>query len=99
MERNEISIQEVRVYCALKQASSWLTNAELAHLAAPISTRTVRAITLKFVRLQLVDQAEVFPAHRYRLADKAAQRNGGYQRRLDTAAEVFGLSAQSAQSA
>ena len=59
MERNEISIQEARVYLTLKNAATWLTNPEIAKLAAPISPRTVRATTLKFVRLQLVDQAEV----------------------------------------
>jgi hypothetical protein len=43
------------------------------------------------VDANIVDQAEVFPAHRYRLSKKARKRNINYIQRLERAAEVFGL--------
>jgi hypothetical protein len=46
---------------------------------------------LKLVRLGIVDQAEVFPAHRYRLSTHAAKRNRGYADRITRAAEVLGI--------
>jgi hypothetical protein len=91
MEKNEISLQEVKVYMALVEArGKWLTNAEICKQADGVSQRTVRAVTLKFTKLNLLDLAEVFPAHRYRWPDKAAKRNASYVLRLQQAAEVFG---------
>lgn len=46
---------------------------------------------MKLVDLGLLDQAEVFPAHRYRLSSKADKRNKSYLQRLERAAEVFGI--------
>lgn len=93
MERNEISVHEARFFAALvANREQWLTSKDLAEKAA-ISGRTARAHALKLVRLGIVDQAEVFPAHRYRLSDKAAKRNVGYTQRLQKACEVFGLTA------
>jgi hypothetical protein len=92
MERNEVSMHELKVYAALKKRhSKWATHADIYQDVADVSPRTIRAHVLKFVRLGLVDQAEVFPAHRYRLSDKAEKRNKGYVTRLETAAEVFGI--------
>lgn len=90
MERNEISIHEVRVYLALKAAGDWMTHADIAN-ASGVNPRTVRAHTLRLVGLGLLDKAEVFPAHRYRLAQKADKRNASYAQRLEHARSVFGL--------
>lgn len=91
MERNEISLHEVKIYRALKDGKGkWLTNADIKASIEGVSARTVRAHTLKLVRLGLIDQAEVFPAHRYRLSDKADKRNPAYTIRLEKAADVFG---------
>lgn len=92
MERNEISRQEVEVFRALIiQSGIWQTNAEIANACSGVAPRTVRAMTLKFVKLGIVDQAEVFPAHRFRLSIKADKRNRGYVDRLRRTAEVFGI--------
>lgn len=91
MERSEVSVHEARAYAAFaRQGGRWITSKDLAREAG-IAERTARAFCLKFTSLGLVDLAEVFPAHRYRLSDKAARRNAAYVRRLETAQEVFGL--------
>lgn len=91
-ERNEISRHEVDVFRALVlNADSWQTNTDIAAACQAVAPRTVRAVTLKLVQLGVLDQAEVFPAHRFRLASKAAKRNRGYVDRLHRAAEVFGV--------
>lgn len=95
-ERNEISIHEVKVYLALRsRRDQWMSNGEIAHLLDGVAPRTVRAHTSKLVQAGIIDQAEVFPAHRYRWSDKAERRNTGYALRLQRAAEVFGLGAVS----
>lgn len=92
MEKNEISIHEVRIVCAIfGNASKWLTNKEITQKAGDVSERTVRAHTLKLVKLGILDQAEVFPAHRYRWSDKSEKRNASYFLRLKSAADVFGM--------
>lgn len=90
MEKSEISIHEIKVCDALKKSGNWMTNKEIAK-QAEISDRTVRAHTLKLVKLGLLDQAEVFPAHRYRWSEKAEKRNAGYWVRLKMAANVFNM--------
>lgn len=90
MERSEVSEHEIKVFGVLAAApSAWFTNADIAAKVKGVSPRTVRAHTLKLVRLGLVDQAEVFPAHRFRLAPTAAKRNRGYLQRLQEAAAIF----------
>jgi predicted transcriptional regulator len=90
-EGNEVSLHEVKVYLALRSnPGQWITNADIER-AASVPRRTVRWHTRRLVNLGIVDQAEVFPAHRYRLADKADKRNGSYARRLEQAVEIFGL--------
>ncbi|MEO3856204.1 hypothetical protein [Acrocarpospora sp. B8E8] len=92
MERSEISRHEIEVLKVLSgNQTSWLSNAEIAARAQGVAPRTVRATTLKLVKAGVLDQAEVFPGHRFRLADRAAQRNRGYFDRLHRAAEVFGV--------
>jgi hypothetical protein len=46
---------------------------------------------LKLVKLGVVEQAEVFPGHRYRISPFAAKRNRGYVDRLVSAADALGV--------
>lgn len=94
MERNEISIHELIIWEALVANSAlWLSNKEIFALCSTpkvnISARTVRAHTSKLSKLGLIDQAEVFPAHRFRVSEKAGKRNLGYMQRLTKSKEVF----------
>lgn len=91
MERNEVSRHEVLVFRILAEGS-WVTNREIAEKTG-VAPRTARAHTHKLVQLGIADQAEVFPAHRYRISAYATQRNRGYHDRIQRAAEVFGLTA------
>lgn len=89
-ERSEISIHEVKVYQLLFGASEeWFTNADISKKLA-MKPRTVRLHTLRLVKLGVLDQAEVFPAHRYRWSKNAKKRNLAYFQRLEEAATVFG---------
>ncbi len=90
MERSKISFHEIKVYRVLSSASPdrWLTSADIA-TKAELAPRTARSHTLRFVKLGLLDQAEVFPAHRYRWSKKANRRNVAYLQRLEFADEVF----------
>ena len=91
MERSEISLHEVRLYSQLlSHPKKWFTNRELAD-AVGFSERTVRAHTLRFCGLGIIDHLEVFPAHKYRISDKATKRNQAYVQRLDQAMDAFGL--------
>ncbi len=91
MERNEVSRHEIAVYHVLaQQQGKWLTSAELA-VAAQVAPRTARSHALRLVKLGLLDQAEVFPAHRYRLSEHARNRNRSYVDRLTRAAEALGV--------
>ena len=56
-----------------------------------VAHRTVRAHLRKLVSLGVLDVAEVYPGHRYRLAEKASKRNAGNVQRLQSVASVFGL--------
>ena len=88
-ERSEISLHEVKLFRALKaKPDKWFTNEELS-AECKFSGRTVRAHTSRFVKLGILDQAEVFPAHRYRFSQKANRRNVAYLQRLEQADEVF----------
>ena len=92
-ERNEVSRHEVEVFRVLvAHPQTWQTNADIAQKCSGVAPRTVRAMTMKFVHLGILDQAEVFPAHRFRLAEKASKRNRGYLDRLAREATVFGVS-------
>ena len=91
MEKNEVSRHEVAVYRTLAEnRDDWMTSAEIAS-ASGVAPRTARAHALKLVRLGLLDQAEVFPAHRYRLSEYASKRNRGYADRIARAADAFGI--------
>lgn len=91
MEGNEVSIHQVRIYKVFSQTpGAWLTSKEVANKAA-VSGRTARLHCLRMVKLGLLDQAEVFPGHRYQLSSLAAKRNQAYVLRLEHAAAVFGV--------
>jgi len=91
MERNEISLHEIKIAQALRlNSGKWLTHKQIQQIAGAVSDRTVRAKTIKFVELGLIDVAEVFPAHRYQWSEHAKRRNTAYLNRLDKALEVFG---------
>lgn len=89
-ERNEISIHELRVFLVVQASDKWMTNAEIAE-AAKVAQRTARHHSHRLVSLGIFDQAEVFPAHRFRVAEKAGKRNAAYMKRLMGAKETFGV--------
>jgi DNA-binding IclR family transcriptional regulator len=89
VERNEISRHEILVYQTLARGE-WISSREIAEQSG-VAHRTARAHALKLVRLGLVEQVEVFPGHRYRLSEHAAQRNRGYSDRITRAAAVLGM--------
>jgi hypothetical protein len=89
MESRSISIQEIRIYQALvAHAGQWLTNREIAEEAA-VAERTSRAHTAHFVQLGIAEVAELFPAHRYRLKDRAGVTDTSYIDRLEQAVAVL----------
>ncbi|MDH5291901.1 MAG: hypothetical protein OEY41_18040 [Acidimicrobiia bacterium] len=95
MERNEISAHEVEVYRVLAtNGHRWLSNREIHELANGVAPRTVRHLTKKLVGLGIVDQAEVFPGHRFRISAHARQRNRGYLDRLHGVASILGADLQ-----
>ena len=89
MERNEISLHEVKVYRVFKGSpDKWLTNAEVAN-AGGLKTRTARWHTMRFAALGIIERAEVFPSHKFKLSSKAGKRNGGFLQRLEQADKLF----------
>lgn len=88
MERNEVSLHEVKVVFFVCSAGEWRTANEIA-VATGVAARTVRAHVRRLVNLGIFDQAEVFPGHRYRFSSMAAQRNKSYIQRLNSAADAL----------
>lgn len=88
MEHAEISVHQLRIFTFVQAANRWVTNAEIA-TGAHVAPRTARAYTKRLVDLGIFDQAEVFPAHRYRYSSQAGKRNKAYLTRLQQAQEVF----------
>lgn len=91
MERNEVSKHELLVVQALCEHQDWISAKEVAERTG-VAPRTARAHALKLVKLGIVEQAEVFPGHRYRISGFASKRNRGYVDRLKKAAEVLDIS-------
>jgi hypothetical protein len=92
MEDGAISLHEVLVYRALCQSRGrWLSDRQLAQQIEGVTGRSIRASCLKLVMYGLVDQPNVFPAHRYRLSAEASRRDHPHVRRLEQAATAFGL--------
>jgi hypothetical protein len=93
METSEISLHQLRVYEFVRSAGQWVTAGDIA-AGAGVAPRTARAHALKFVLSGVFDQAEVFPAHRYRLSDMAEKRNKAMVQRLTVARDVFAAAAR-----
>lgn len=89
MEKTEISVHEVRVYLALIRSNQWMSAKEIAD-AAKVAQRTARAHAHKLAKLGLLDTAEIFPGHRYRMSQHASKRNAAYVARLNAAVDVVG---------
>lgn len=92
METNEISLHLLKIFQHVKKSSKWVTSKEVAE-ATGVAQRTSRAHLLKLVHLGILDQAEVFPAHRYQFSEMADKRNKAFMQRLEKAAEVFEMTA------
>lgn len=92
IEKNEISIQEAKFYATIKNISKdrWVTAREVKDMAE-IGGSSSRIYALKLTKLGILDLAEVWPAHRYRVSDKASKRNKAYLQRLENALEVFSI--------
>lgn len=89
MEKNEVSIHEVRIFAAMSDGK-WRTVKEIAELSQT-ARRTAQHHATRYRDLGLVDVAEVYPAHRYRLSEMASKRNASYLKRVETARSVFGI--------
>lgn len=93
MNPNKISLHEVLVFAAFSGTKGkWLTNDEVAKRVAPnVRPRTVRLHTKGLADAGILEQAPVFPAHRYRLTEHVPQRGTSYLTRIHAAAEVFAV--------
>lgn len=90
-ETTAVSIHLVRVVRLLRgQPGEWFTNGQIAK-AASVAPRTARAHSLRLVNLGMVDEATVFPGHRYRWSGHAQHRNAAFLRRVEAAEGVFGV--------
>lgn len=90
MERAEISRHEVAVYnCFRDRPAQWMTNDEAHEITVGVAKRTIRLHTKRLLDLGILDRMELFPAHKFKLSDKASKRNAAYLARLQAAAVVF----------
>lgn len=88
-ERSEVSLHLVKVYKAVKDLDGkWITNKELAAKTG-VALRTVSAHTLQLVHAGIVNQAEVFPAHRFQISEVKDKRNKTFFERLEKTLEIF----------
>jgi DNA-binding IclR family transcriptional regulator len=88
MEPSEISLHLVKIYRCLSQSKAWMTNKQIAETTG-VSLRRTSHHTKTLVGLGILDQAELYPGHRYRMSDKADKRNGSYLARLKQAENIF----------
>ena len=90
-ERTEVSLHEAKIYLVLRQRpDEWLTGEELSEKSG-VNPRTCRMHTVRLVKLGVIEQVRLHPAHRYRFPAKSAKRNEAYIKRVELAAEIFGL--------
>jgi len=88
-EKDTISVHEVRIYRTISGSRErWFTSKEIA-TEADVAGRTARLHALRFSKLGLVDQSDVFPGYRYRWSEFANQRNKAYLQRLEAAAKIL----------
>lgn len=90
VERAEISEQQLRVFCFLKDLPErWLTSKEIAE-GAGVNPRTTRFFCRYFQDAGVFDMIEVFPGHRYRFSEMAMKCNSNIYKRLLVAVEAMG---------
>jgi predicted ArsR family transcriptional regulator len=90
-ERTEVSLHEVKIYLVLKhRPDEWLTGEEISEKSG-VNPRTCRMHTVRLMKLGVIEQVRLHPAHRYRFPVKSAKRNESYIKRVEQAAEIFGL--------
>lgn len=87
MEKSEISVQECLIFSALS-TRTWKTILGMTKESG-VPRRTVNSMMLKFLHLGLIDLAEVFPRHHYKLSKLASKRNLAYLTRIKSATKVF----------
>lgn len=85
---NEVSPHEVRVFRALN-AVTWATSQEVS-TRADVAPRTARKHLTRLVQAGLVEEARVFPGHRFRLT-AAATEGTDYTDRLAAAEDAMGI--------
>lgn len=91
MESNEISLHQAKIFSFMQAHKlTWHTVKDV-QAATAVSPRATHNNLLRLVKLGLLDQAELYPGHRYRFSEKAAQRNLAYLQRLETACSIFEL--------
>lgn len=88
METSEISIHLFKVFTFVSKAKRWHTSKEIS-AQSKVGLRTTRAHCFRLVKAGILDQAEAFPGHRYRISDNATKRNKGFMQRLEQAKEFF----------
>jgi hypothetical protein len=88
VEHAEISSHQVRVFRFVRDAKRWVTSREIV-VGARVAPRTAREHAYRLVALGILDQAEVFPGHRYRFSAQADKRNKAYLLRLAEAEAIF----------
>lgn len=86
-ETSEVSVHLARIFLAIR-CGKWMTAKEVATIAV-VDGATARGHLRRLVKQGLLDQAEVFPGHRYRMSSVAEKRNLAFVRRLEQAVEIF----------
>ena len=89
METQEISLNQLRLFEFVRDAGKWVSMREIV-TATGSARETVGLHCRRFVKLGIFDQAEVWPGHRFRIAELADKRNSAIMERLKKAREVFG---------
>ena len=88
METNEVSEHLCKVFMCVRSSNGWVTAKDVS-AASGVAERTSRAHLSRLVKLGLFDQAETFPAHRYRMSTKAGKRNISMLQRIESACSIF----------
>jgi len=88
VETNEISLHQFKIYDALKKSQEWLSMKDIVKQTGA-ARGTVGQHLRRFIKLGLVDQAEVWPGHRFRLSPHAEKRNKSLMERLEQSGKIF----------
>lgn len=89
METSEISLHQLRIFECVRNAGGWVGIKDIV-IATNSARKTVDNHCRRFVKLGVFDLAEVWPGHRFRVAETAEKRNAAIMERLRKAREVFG---------